>query len=91
MKEQHLRITIKDENGNTFKTTYRQPIHAVKPMVSASRMESMTTNITMNTNVGERVYWHECDMYHTKRSGVVTEAIPLIWDYSKPVGQRAIF
>lgn len=94
--ERHLRITIKDEKGVLHKMTYRErtwePVN--KPELRRLNYEfnqkNKSTNINLHTKVGDSVYWLGSDFYMTKHEGVVTEAINLFWDYSAPIGQRAI-
>lgn len=96
--ERHQRITIQDDKGREFMMTYRTPVSSnLIPGVKYDMrrqiitMHDQSTNATTETKVGDRVYWHECDMYHTKREGIVTKSVPLFWDYNAPIGHRAMF
>lgn len=82
--EKHLRIAIKDQQGRIFKLTYRTPLNS-------SYLPHSHCNVTSATKLGDNVFWHECDMNMTRRQGTVIELVSLVWDYSKPVGKRAIY
>jgi hypothetical protein len=94
--ERQLRITIRDSKGDIHKITYRErtwePIN--RPDLRRRNYEfnqqNKSTNIPLSTKVGDNVYWLGSDFYMTKREGVVIEATPLFWDYSLPMGNRAI-
>ena len=50
----------------------------------------MTHEQMSNVQVGENFTWNKSDFYMSKVEGIVIAKMQQEWDYSKPVGQRAV-
>ena len=47
-------------------------------------------NVDHTRKLGDEIFWEKCDMYMTKAKGLIIEFKHNDWDYSMPMGLRAI-
>jgi len=80
MKEFQTIITIKDSHGDKHSIVIRGEVASHKNCTASHQ-----------SLLGEMVMWHSAIHYSwPKREGIVIKKEQRIWDYSMPIGQRAV-
>jgi hypothetical protein len=81
--EKQIHIIVKKSNGNLDVVCARFHGSNINGTVmSHSEMSSLKP--------GQSFSWNKSDMYMTKVEGIIVAKKQQDWDYSKPLGQRAL-